>query len=161
MRNQFSKFQPVPTRNGEELAIANPLGLTIIKRTVEEATSKRYANVPPHALPKAKINGTTANGITKAILQYLRAKGHYCSRIQSQGQWQPHLKRFTSSTVRRGIGDIMAIVNGRTVMIEVKAGKDRQSNWQKQTEADVKDSGGVYMLVRTLDEFIEQYNAIK
>jgi hypothetical protein len=103
----------------------------------------------------------TANGITKAILGYLALNRVYCSRIQSQGQFNPKLKRWTKGTTRKGIGDIIAIVNGYAWMIEVKAGKDKQSPEQIQTQKDVNASGGWYSIVRSFNEFVTVFLMIK
>jgi len=121
------------------------------------AKRRLYSTVPTFAIPKPKHTDSTANGLTKAILSLLALEGHYGSRIQSQGQWQPRLGLWTKSSVRRGIGDIMAVINGKSVMIEVKIGKDRQSEWQKRTQAEVEASGGVYLVVKTFDDFMEWY----
>lgn len=101
----------------------------------------------------------TANEITKKVLRFLDLKKHYATRVQSQGQYNPTKGRWTKSTVRRGIGDILAIINGKAVMIEVKAGKDRMSEWQIATKKDVEKSGGVYLVVRTFDDFLKYYDS--
>jgi len=103
----------------------------------------------------------TANEITKKILKFLDLNKHYASRVQSQGQYNPTKGRWTKSTVRRGIGDILAIINGKAVMIEVKAGKDRMSEWQIKTKEDVEKSGGVYLEIRSFDQFKECYIALR
>ena len=47
----------------------------------------------------------------------------------------------------------------KPVKIEVKFSKsDRQSDYQKQYEQDVKRSGGLYWLVRNQDEFYGIFN---
>lgn len=103
----------------------------------------------------------SANEITRNILKFLDLKKHYASRVQSQGQFNPTKGRWTKSTVRRGIGDILAIVNGKAVMIEVKAGKDRMSEWQTKTKEDVEKSGGVYLIIRSFEDFQECYIALQ
>lgn len=122
-----------------------------------QAKQDRYKAVPAHALPRAKFTDKNANGLTKAILTWLTLSGHYASRIQSQGQYNPKLKRWTKSTVKRGIGDIMAVIAGQSIMIEVKTGKDSQSIWQKKTQAQVEASGGIYFIARTFDDFMNWY----
>ena len=118
---------------------------------------EKYKNVPPYALPKMKLNTSTANGLTQSIIKWLELNGHYCSRIQSQGQYNTTLGKWTKSTTRRGIGDLIAIIKGQTVMIEIKIGSDRQSQWQKVTQKQVEESGGVYIIARTFDDFINWY----
>jgi hypothetical protein len=101
-----------------------------------------------------------ANDLTKFVINYLTLNGHFASRIQSQGQYHPKHSRWVKSKVRRGIGDIIACIDGRFVMIEIKAGKDRQSEYQKQVEKDVNESGGYYWIVRHPDEFIAKLRTI-
>lgn len=103
----------------------------------------------------------TSNEITKNVLKFLDLKKHYATRVQSQGQYNPTKGRWTKSTVRRGIGDILSIIDGKAVMIEVKAGKDRMSEWQLMTKDDVEKSGGIYLIIRSFDDFLKQYDAIR
>ena len=121
---------------------------------------EKYKNVPEYALPKMKLKAST-NGLTQSIIKWLELNGHYCSRIQSQGQYNPTLGQWTKSTVRRGIGDLMAIINGKMVMIEIKTGTDRQSEWQKQTQKEVEASGGVYIIAKDFDSFMMFYKNLK
>ena len=39
----------------------------------------------------------------------------------------------------------------------VKYGKDKQSEYQKQYQKDIERAGGVYLIARNMDEFIEWY----
>jgi hypothetical protein len=67
-------------------------------------------------------------------------------------QWIP-----SGST--KGSADISATIAGRSVKIEVKAGKDRQSEAQKKYQADIERSGGVYIIARTFGEFLWWYES--
>lgn len=102
---------------------------------------------------------TETNALTNQVINYLLYNGHFASRIQSQGQYSPTRGRWIKSKVRRGIGDIIACVNGKFWMIEIKTGKDRQSEFQKSVEQDVIKAKGVYLIVRTLGEFIGYYES--
>jgi len=102
---------------------------------------------------------TETNALTNSVINYILYNGHFASRIQSQGQYSPTRGRWIKSKVRRGIGDIIACVNGRFWMIEIKTGKDRQSDFQKSVEQDVIKAGGVYLIVRTLGQFIGYYES--
>jgi hypothetical protein len=131
--------------------------LQAMDRTYKRA---KYPNVPDNALPLARYTQKDANSITAAILAFLRLKGHYASRIQSQGQYNAKLDRWTLSMVRRGIGDIMATIEGRMIMIEVKAGKDRLSAHQVETKTAVEKSGGIYLVCKSFDDFYQWYQQI-
>jgi hypothetical protein len=102
-----------------------------------------------------------ANDLTKFVINYLTLHGHFASRIQSQGQYHPKHSRWVKSKVRKGIGDIIACIHGKFVMIEIKAGKDRQSEYQKQVEKDVNDSGGYYWIIRQPDDFLTNLSRLQ
>lgn len=126
-----------------------------------KATKKdRYGNVPAYAIVDPKFNDLTANNLTTCIVTWLTLNGHYCSRIQSQGQWRGSIQRFTKSTVRKGIGDVMATIDGKMVMIEIKIGRDKLSQAQIKTKEDVEKSGGLYWVVKTFDDFMNEYKLL-
>jgi hypothetical protein len=131
--------------------------LQLLSQLDHEDRRKRYPTIPDHALPSNKFRDTTANELTAAVIRFLTLEGWYNSRLQSQGQYRASVGRWTKSTVRRGIGDIMAVINGRTIMIEIKVKKDRQSTYQKQTQIEVEQSGGTYLIVRDFDSFYNWY----
>jgi Holliday junction resolvase len=103
---------------------------------------------------------TVTNSLTAAVIKYLELEGHYASRVQSQGQYSAKRGRWIKSTVKRGIGDIIACINGHFVMIEIKTGKDRQSEWQKQTERQVIKAGGKYWIIKEIRQFVDQYQIL-
>lgn len=123
----------------------------------QQAKREKYKSVPIHAMPASRFNVESTNGLTKGILAWLELKGHYCTRLQSQGQWNPKLGIFTTSHVKRGIGDVMAIINARHVMIEVKYGKDKLSEYQIRTKEQVERSGGFYFVAKDFDQFMQWY----
>jgi len=52
----------------------------------------------------------------------------------------------------------MACVRGLCVWIEVKAGKDRQSEDQKKRQSEIERAGGFYFVARSTDDFIKFFN---
>jgi hypothetical protein len=67
---------------------------------------------------------------------------------------------FTEGTWTKGTGtpgsaDISATIYGRSVKIEVKIGKDRQSEAQKNYQAMIERSGGTYIIAKDFDSFLE------
>jgi hypothetical protein len=71
---------------------------------------------------------------------------------QLPGKWTPG-----QST--KGTADISATIRGRSVKIEIKYGKDRQSDAQKEYQAAIERAGGVYIIVRDFDSFVEWYES--
>jgi len=99
---------------------------------------------------------TPANALTAAIVNYLNLNGGCVTRVNSTGMHRNG--RWTYSTTRKGTPDIMGAYNGKPVGIEVKIGKDKQSDYQKQFEEDYTKSGGVYIIAKTFDQFYEDFN---
>ena len=52
----------------------------------------------------------------------------------------------------KGLCDLIAVKNGFTVFIEVKAPNGKQSDKQKIFESRIRDAGGVYILARSLED---------
>ena len=68
--------------------------------------------------------------------------------------------RYIKPGTRKGIADIMAIKNGKMVGIEVKIGKDKQSESQKQVENEMTQAGGHYIIAKSFENFIKQWKEI-
>jgi hypothetical protein len=54
---------------------------------------------------------------------------------------------------------VSAIVRGRSVKIEIKVGQDRLSEHQIKYGDAVTKAGGVYLVVKNFDEFINWYDS--
>jgi len=129
---------------------------------LEHAYKCSKSTLPPSYVPVTKYTDKTANGLTNAIVDFIRLTGGYADKINNMGVMRNG--KWTRSGTRKGIADIMAgkpiKVGDRTisatVAIEVKIGKDRQSEAQKKIEAEVVKSGGFYIIAKTWDGF---YNA--
>jgi len=52
----------------------------------------------------------------------------------------------------KGLCDLIAVKNGFTVFIEVKALNGKQSDEQKIFESRIRNAGGVYILARSVDD---------
>lgn len=115
----------------------------------------------------------TANGLTKAICNFIRWKGFYANRINTQGQSRvqkipkynlssgrvEYLEKSwrTKSMTRKGTADIDAIITGRPVKIEVKIGADKISGDQKEEKARVEAAGGIYFVAKEMQQFYDWY----
>ncbi len=122
--------------------------------------------LPKSYVPMTKYSDKSANGLTTAIVDFIRLTGGYADRINNTGIMRNG--KWTRSGTRKGIADIMASkpieVGGRLigvqVAIEVKIGKDRQSDAQKKIEAEVIKSGGFYIIAKTWEQFYNEWNKI-
>jgi hypothetical protein len=89
---------------------------------------------------RGKWNDQTANGLTKAIIDYLKFIGGNFTRINVMGTPRKNKAGkliFTPSMTKKGTADILGVFKGRYTAIEVKIGPDRQSKEQMEEEKDV------------------------
>lgn len=148
-----------------------PLSVKSLEDAKFIAKKQRYPNTPEKYLVKEKYRDDNANGLTKCIIDYLKLKGYQAERINTTGRMIDrrqtvtdvlgHTKQIGSfewvpTTSTRGSADISAIINGRSVKIEVKIGADRQSTAQKEYQRNVEDAGGVYIIAHDFDGFLAQ-----
>jgi hypothetical protein len=115
-------------------------------------------------------NDNSANSLTKSIEFYINANGFQAERINTMGVYREGKKiqvgensrqlkgTWTPSTSTKGSADISATIRGRSVKIEVKYGKDKQSEVQKRYQESIEQAGGTYFIARNFDEFIIFYN---
>jgi len=120
---------------------------------------------------KMKVNpykDNSANALTRCIVDYLTFNGCYANRINSMGVARiEKIKlafgrtiekvRYTSSATNLGTGDIHAIINGRHATIEVKYGRDTQSDKQKDEQGRIEKAGGLYFIAKDMQSFINWY----
>ncbi|KAB7731923.1 VRR-NUC domain-containing protein [Rudanella paleaurantiibacter] len=128
-------------------------------RLADVQKREKWPNVKPAYIPKAKYDDRTANGLTKCIVDFINLSGGMATHIQSQGQYRPgaggQKGTFTYGSTRRGTADIHAVFYGKHLSVEVKIGKDRQSQAQKAVQSDVERAGGYYVIVRSFGGFYQ------
>lgn len=115
----------------------------------------KYPTVPEYALPVARGSKkkSPANELTSAISQYIESKGGYAFRVNTQGNYSEKQGRFILSGATKGVSDLVACYDGLLIGIEIKIGRDQQSDVQKRFQERVEGSGGKYIIARTLDQF--------
>lgn len=123
-----------------------------------------HPNVPSAYIPLNTYTDKTANGLTRCIVDFIRSQGGQAERINTTGM--PIVRQLpsgrTETTWRKGnttkgSADISAIICGKSVKIEVKIGRDRQSEAQKRYEQAVTSAGGYYFIAKNFDDFLTWY----
>ncbi len=138
------------------------------------ASRKKYPMIPLECLAPRKYSDKTANGLTKCIVHFIRFKGYQAERINTTGRIINNRKSFVDvvgrtrfigegakwipGTGTKGSADISATIRGKSVKIEVKIGRDRQSEYQKQYQRDIERAGGTYIIARTFEQFLNWFN---
>lgn len=122
------------------------------------AKQKKYPNNPYPV--KTKFRDDTANGLTKCIGAWLSLHGHFAGRVNTQGNYNQKLGKWTKSGSKQGMADITAVINGRHVSIEIKIGKDKIRPNQEKCKSEIEAAGGVYIIASSFDNFLEQIRSL-
>jgi hypothetical protein len=131
--------------------------------------SIKYPNFPQHAIPSKTWSDNSANGLTKCVIDLINYEGYQAERISTQGTYVEGAKikvgenerqlkgKYIPTQGTKGSADISATIRGRSVKIEIKQ-KDRQSEVQKQYQESIERAGGIYIIARSFDEFVEWFD---
>jgi hypothetical protein len=138
------------------------------------AKCARYPAIQPHLIPKTKYIDKTANGLTKAVKRYIELIGGQVERVSNMGRYVAGKKletnimgvakttegKYIRGTGTNGTADIHATIKGRSVKIEIKIGKDRQSEAQRIYQQQVERAGGIYLIIRNFEDLIKNISLI-
>lgn len=124
----------------------------------------------PNYITATKFKETKANDIEKAIEKFASIIGFLAERTKTQGRLmsatykdtamgrlQTSKEKFVTSTSRKGSSDMKLLIKGEPIYCEIKFGKDKQRPDQIKYQQDVERNGGVYIIVKTFEEFIIWY----
>jgi hypothetical protein len=153
----------------------NKLNKAKLKALELESMRLKYPNTNESYLGLTNWKDDSANSLTKCVIAYITYMGGQAERISSQGQYREGAKikvgtgelahtkqlpgKWTPGQSTKGTADISSTIRGRSVKLEIKYGKDVQSQVQKEYQASIEKAGGVYIIVRTFDEFVVWYES--
>lgn len=127
----------------------------------------------PYSIKASNYSDKKTNGLTKCVIAFLRLNGWQAERINTMGVPKDNTKEVSNvlgqkykigsvewrrTTGTKGSADISATIRGRSVKIEVKCDRDSQSDAQKAYQADIERSGGIYVISKDFDTFVEWYD---
>ena len=118
----------------------------------------RQSSIPVQCRFKKAFRDDTANGLAGCVEAWCKVHGAFFQRMNSQGQYDGRLKMWRKSGTTKGIADVQVTYKGRTYNLEIKVGKDRQSEVQKEVERKIKAAGGHYAIIHCYDDFLRQIN---
>jgi len=139
--------------NHSKAPYRKPEAVKELEKLATDDARLKHPTLPEYALIVRKFRDDTANSLTSCIVTYITLKGGFASRINNTGMYRAKLGRYTPGTSCKGLADVMATYRGLSFHIEIKIGKDKQSDHQKQIELQVNNSGGFYYLARNFTDF--------
>ena len=164
--NERSPQSDAKTRPGDKTA------LKVLNQLSFDAMRFRYPLIRPELLPPSRFSDKTANKLTSCIIAWIRLHGYQAERISIIGRQIDKRQTYTDvlghqrqigslkwipSSGSRGSADISATVNGMSVKIEVKVGRDRQRPDQIKYQQSVEAAGGIYFIATNFQQFYEWY----
>jgi len=130
-----------------------PLGRTRKSPALQEldrianiADREKHPHIDPRFLAPRLFYDNNTGRFTTAVVEFLRLSGHQAERIHTTGRPIDRRKTFTDvlgnrrqigsiewvpTTGTRGSADISATIYGASVKIELKIGRDKQSEAQR------------------------------
>lgn len=140
-----------------------------------------HPNYPAHlSMPIKKYALNTANGLTQAVKAWIQAHGYQAERVSTTGRMIDNTKRvrdvvgfdrtigsmeWIPGTGTKGSADIHVTMPlkgsngfGVSIKIEIKIGKDRMSDHQKKYCEQITIAGGVYLVVKTIDDLLSWWD---
>lgn len=119
-----------------------------------------------HYCPPKMPDVTKSNGLTTFIINYITWIGYRATRINTMGRLvsEPQrqasgislmTKKYIKSSTRKGTADVSSTIRGRSVMFEIKTGKDRPSEYQLAEQARERKAGGIYEFISTPEQFLQ------
>ena len=120
-----------------------------------EGLKKRPASAA-HSKP---VRSETANQITANLIRAINSQPHCVAyRINNTGIWDEAKQLFRKAHTEPGLPDIIVIAYGCFAGIEVKAGKDKQSDDQKHRQSEIERAKGVYFVAHSTDEGLARFS---
>lgn len=124
-----------------------------LERLANEDARLKHPNVPTIYLAPRKFRDDSTNSLTSCIVAYLNIKGAFVSRLNNGGIYDRKLRKYRPGTNRKGLPDVLATFQGKSLFIEVKFGKDRLSEAQEKIRDEQEQSGGFFYVARDFTGF--------
>lgn len=145
----------------------------LLEKLANDEARRKNATIPPEWLAPRKYSDNSANSLTRCIIDFLTLSGWQAERIANTGRRIDTRQTFTDvigntrtigsskwikGTGTNGTADISSTIKGRSVKIEVKYGRDRQSEAQRAYASQVQQAGGLYFIASSFEQFLNWYN---
>ena len=125
-------------------------------RWKEEKTS-----LPVYAIVKPNFKDSSANELTKSVIwDFVNVRGGAAYRINNGAVYDAKRKAYRKGSVRKGVPDIIGVLDGRFFGIEIKYGRDKQSADQRTVELEIQSAGGTYFIAKTYEDYLNKINDV-
>jgi len=136
---------------------------TSIKELNQFALKWKMENsaLPAYAVVKPKYSDKSANDLTKSVVfDFTTVRGGAAYRINNGAVYDAKRKAYRKGSVRKGVPDIIGVIDGHFFGIEIKFGRDRQSADQRTVQLEIEAAGGYYFIAKTYEDYLNKINEI-
>jgi penicillin-binding protein-related factor A (putative recombinase) len=120
--------------------------------------TKKYPSIPQHGRVTPKYADGTANGLTACVIAWIRLHGGQAERISIVSRKVQG--KFVHSAMTVGTADVSGIYQGKSLKVEIKIGRDKQSDAQKEYAVSVEKAGGIYFVATDFDMFVDWWKGL-
>lgn len=146
--------------NRVTIRYVKPDSIKAFEQEVYERDCRKFPRIDPAYIARTKFEDKTANGLTKLVCAWINFHGGNARRVNTGGIYNPKTKKYRFSGATNGAADISATWHGKSLQIEIKAGKDRPREEQLRQQARERAAGGIYEFVHNFDEFLQIINTL-
>lgn len=145
----------------------------LLKEVAKEYKRQENPDLPERYISSKPYSEKNANELTKSVIAFIEYMGFQAERISVTGRKVASAKKvrdtftgeirtvgrdkYIKSSMRKGSADAAATIRGHAVKIEIKIGKDSQSDHQKEYQADTERAGGTYLIAKNFDHFFNWF----
>ena len=101
-----------------------------------------------------------ANDLTREIIQHIRKLGGWGTRVNVSGFYDPDKGFWRKGVTDPGTPDVMAVVNGLFIGVEVKTGHDRLRPQQTTTKQAIEQAEGIFLVAKDIAQFRDDLRTI-
>ena len=109
-----------------------------------------------HFIEPKRPSIASANDLQNFIVDHATWMGCHANRINTTGRKVGD--KWITGTTKKGTSDLALIIQGRSIHLEVKFGKDTPREDQLKQQIKVRQAGGVYEFIRTVEEYFAVFD---
>lgn len=141
----------LPVKKKPRPPYRKPEAVRLLEQLADDEAQRLHPSIDPRYLAPRKFRDDSAGQLTACIVQYAKLRGCFASRLNNTGIYRNG--QYTRSTSRRGLPDVLITLNGMSLFIEVKVGRDRMSQHQERVRDDQHKAGGLYFVAHDFTDF--------
>jgi hypothetical protein len=161
-------------QGGTKTLTSGKTALKVLNSIAFDALKIKHPGINPDWVPRPAYKDRKANQLTQSIIAWIRLNGGQAERVSTTGRPIDNTKVVTDclghrrligsvtwipGTSTRGSADVAATIRGKSVKIEVKVGRDRQSPDQIQYQKSIENAGGLYFIATSFEQFYQWYQS--